>query len=129
MTINLNASAAYRISELLSIGVGFDAQYIDVTFSNALDFSTLCLANPATAPACRAFGLTTPGNPATDGHVEFTGSDWSYISIDLGYAHLFIDDAAVDNTEVITGAGPEGGSSKERSMSSLRSSSGGCGSF
>ncbi len=76
--INLNASAAYRFNELLSIGVGFNAQYIDATFSNALDFSTLCLGNPASAPACRAFGLTTPGRPATDGHVEFSGNDWSY---------------------------------------------------
>lgn len=78
MAINLNASAAYRFNELLSMGVGFNAQYIDVTFSNALDFSTLCLGNPASAPACSSFGLTTPGRPATDGHVEFSGNDWSY---------------------------------------------------
>lgn len=78
MVINLNASAAYRFNELLSMGVGFNAQYIDVTFSNALDFSALCLGNPASAPACSAFGLTNPGHPATDGHVEFSGDDWSY---------------------------------------------------
>ncbi|MGH8487853.1 MAG: OmpP1/FadL family transporter [Gammaproteobacteria bacterium] len=59
--INLNTSVAYRFNELLSMGVGFDAQYIDVTFSNALDFSTLCLGT--SAPACSAFGLTTPGPP------------------------------------------------------------------
>ncbi|MGH8615273.1 MAG: OmpP1/FadL family transporter [Gammaproteobacteria bacterium] len=78
MAINLNVSAAYRFNELLSMGVGFDAQYIDATFSNALDFSTLCLDNPASAPACGVFGLSTPGQPATDGHVEFSGNDWSY---------------------------------------------------
>jgi len=76
--INLNVSTAYRFNERLSMGVGFNAQYIDATFSNALDFSTLCLGNPASAPACRTFGLTTPGQPATDGHVEFSGNDWSY---------------------------------------------------
>ncbi|MGH7186379.1 MAG: OmpP1/FadL family transporter, partial [Pseudomonadota bacterium] len=74
--INLNTSAAYRFNELLSLGVGFDAQYIDVTFSNALDFSTLCLGT--SAPACGALGLTTPGRPATDGRVEFSGDDWSF---------------------------------------------------
>lgn len=74
--INLNTSAAYRFNELWSMGVGFDAQYIDVTFSNALDFSTLCLG--ISAPACGALGLTTPGRPATDGRVEFSGDDWSF---------------------------------------------------
>jgi len=76
--INLNTSAAYRFNELLSIGVGFDAQYIDVTFSNALDFSALCLGNPASAPACGALGLSTPGHAATDGRVGFSGDDWSF---------------------------------------------------
>ncbi|MGH8534396.1 MAG: OmpP1/FadL family transporter, partial [Gammaproteobacteria bacterium] len=74
--INLNTSVAYRFNELLSMGVGFDAQYIDVTFSNALDFSALCLGT--SAPACGALGLTTPGQPATDGRVEFSGDDWSF---------------------------------------------------
>jgi len=62
----------------MSLRLGFDAQYIDATFSNALDFSTLCLGGPASAPACGAFGLTTPGQPATDGTVELSADDWSF---------------------------------------------------
>jgi long-chain fatty acid transport protein len=63
-TINLSPAVAYRITEWLSIGGGFNIEYADAKLTNALP-NTLA-----------------PGGPtaATDGQAKFTGDD-----ISLGY--------------------------------------------
>ncbi len=77
LTVNINPSIAYRMSDQFSVGVGMNVQYADVELTNALDSSTICLATAA-APVCGAnWGLGTPGNRAVDSKQKLTGDDWS----------------------------------------------------
>ena len=90
-TINLNPSLGFRINEQLSLGGGLDGQYAKAKLSNALDFSTVCLAQgsatPTLAPLCVAGGFTTPGSTATDGKVSVEGDSWA-----LGWNAAFLFD-------------------------------------
>lgn len=74
VTLDINPSIAFEISENLSIGLGVSARYADVTLSNAIEYGGVCYgtAGPAT---CASFGI----NPqAVDGQVELAGDDWGY---------------------------------------------------
>lgn len=81
-TIAVNPSVAYQVARGVSIGAGVSAVFAKAKLSNAIDFSTVCLAQaaqvPSFAPACSAGGLTVPGNPATDGEVRLEASDWGF---------------------------------------------------
>ena len=80
-TINLNPSFGFRVHEGLSLGAGLNVGYAYAKLSNAIDFSTVCLAQanatPALAPLCAANGFTIPGNSATDGKVSVDGDSWA----------------------------------------------------
>jgi long-chain fatty acid transport protein len=84
MTINFNPSVAYRINPMLSVGAGFNLQYLDVTLTNALDASAICLGatrlGRIPGGACQQAGLATPGNPGTDGFSKLIGN-----SVGFGY--------------------------------------------
>lgn len=43
-TVNINPSISYRICDNLSIGAGFDAQYIRATLTNSVDFGSILFA-------------------------------------------------------------------------------------
>lgn len=79
MTINVNPSFAYRLNEMWTFGMGINIQYIDVTLSNALDSSAICLPSfgGATCSAFGTSGLTSVGDVTLDGKQELTGDDIS----------------------------------------------------
>lgn len=75
-TININPSIAWQVNDMVSLGAGFSAQYIDATLSNAVDFGTVCYGaiEPMFPGSCAAAGVAPL---AADGKAEVKGSDWS----------------------------------------------------
>jgi long-chain fatty acid transport protein len=68
-TININPSLAFKVNDMVSLGAGISAQYIDVELTNALDFGSICTL--ARIGSCA-------GPQAHDGRLKLTGDDWSY---------------------------------------------------
>jgi len=66
-TYNINPNVAYRLVPWLSLGAGFSAQYIDVKYTNAVDFGTI--------GALDSLG-TTP--QALDGFAKLKADDWGW---------------------------------------------------
>lgn len=62
LTININPSIAYKVNDKLSIGAGFNYQYIEATLSSMVDVGN---------------NLTGNSNPATDVYVDNNADDWS----------------------------------------------------
>ena len=71
MTININPSIAYKMTDQLSVGGGFNAQYIKATLSNAIDFGSF-LGIPQGA----------------DGSVKLSGDSWGF-GFNLGLLYEF----------------------------------------
>ncbi len=74
VTVDINPSVAYQISDILSVGFGVSARYAEVTLTNNIEFGGVCYGTvgPAT---CAPAGV----NPqAVDGHVELAGDDWGF---------------------------------------------------
>ncbi len=80
MTINVNPSAAYKINDNLSVGVGVNAQYIDATLSSMVDAGLL------TGGAA--------GSQGADVFSEMTADDWSF-GYNLGALYEFNDNTRV----------------------------------
>jgi long-chain fatty acid transport protein len=68
LSVNINPSFAYKVTDKLSIGAGVSAQYIDVKLTNAVDFGTI------------GFFAGAPGllPQANDGSVELEGNSWGF---------------------------------------------------
>lgn len=71
MVININPAFSYKINEDLSIGAGFNIQYLHSRLTNALDMGTVCL---------QALGITPCANRAllpqqADGHFKAKGDN------------------------------------------------------
>jgi long-chain fatty acid transport protein len=81
ITINVNPSAAYQITDTLSIGLGVNAQYSQATLSNAIDFGAICYTALG-ASTCAGLSLTPQ---AADGRATVEGDDWSF-GYNLGVA-------------------------------------------
>ncbi|MCB1984183.1 MAG: outer membrane protein transport protein [Burkholderiales bacterium] len=76
VTVNFNPAASFKLTETLSVGAGFDVQYLKSKLTNAIDFGTICLQ--ATNPAvCAGQGLLPQ---MADGHVSLKGD-----SVGVGY--------------------------------------------
>ncbi|MGD9512287.1 MAG: OmpP1/FadL family transporter, partial [Geminicoccaceae bacterium] len=67
-TVNINPDLAWRPVPWLGLGGGFQAQYIDGTLTNAIDFGTI--------GASAGIPGSVPG--AEDGHARLHGDDWAY---------------------------------------------------
>lgn len=67
MTLNINPTAAYKINNNLSIGLGFSIQYIEAELTNAVDFGTIGVIRGIP-------GLIPQGN---DGFARLKGDCWS----------------------------------------------------
>jgi len=78
VTVNINPSLAYKITDKLSIGAGFDIQYFKAKLSNAVDFGTI------------GFLLHVPGllPQQNDGFVKLDGDSWG-IGYNLGLLYEF----------------------------------------
>ncbi len=76
-TIDINPSLAFKATDKLSLGVGFSAQYSDVTLSQAV-----FVVNPAT------------GQQLPDGLAEVKGNNWGF-GYDLGALYEFDPDTRI----------------------------------
>lgn len=74
-TININPTLAYKFTDKFSLGLGFNAQKLDGTFSNAIDYGTINAL----------VGAGLPLNPqADDGFVTIEADDYGY-GYNLGF--------------------------------------------
>lgn len=67
-TINANPTVAYRITDWISAGVGFQAVYADARLTNSIDIGTIGAASgiPGSIPTMQ------------DGFAEVEGDDWGF---------------------------------------------------
>jgi long-chain fatty acid transport protein len=70
-TININPSIAFKVSDKVSLGLGFSAMRAEAEQTNAVDFGTIC----ATALSGCGIGATFQKN---DGFAHAKGHDWGY---------------------------------------------------
>src|SRR5258706_1425595 len=75
-TVNLNLAAAYRIHDVLSLGLGVNRQHLDAELTQAVDFFTLCTAGtflgiPGAIHCAAGGGFSQPNNP-NDGKAKVT---------------------------------------------------------
>ncbi len=93
VTVNINPSLSWKVSDRLSLGAGINVQYADVPeLSNAIDFATVCRAYAASSnPTVAASAGTCAGLPTSrDGKVKLNGDDWS-LGFNLGLLYQFTD--------------------------------------
>ena len=69
-TVNINPALAWRPTDWLSLGVGFQAQYADGELTNAIDFGTIGASPQVGIPGA------VPGGQ--DGFARLEGNDWAY---------------------------------------------------
>ena len=74
LTININPSLAYKVSDQLSIGAGFSAQYIKAKLSQAIDFGTIAFLKLGASTATQ-LGLSPQ---SSDGFASVEGDSWGY---------------------------------------------------
>lgn len=72
--VNINPTLTYQVDDVLSIGFGFNAQYMRVKLSNMVDYGAVCFGevDPIT---CTSLGLF-PQN--ADGYAEVEGDSIGY---------------------------------------------------
>jgi long-chain fatty acid transport protein len=73
-SININPSLAYKVNDMLAVGGGVSAQYVNVELSRAIDFGSVCFGAVGAA-TCTAIGFAPQ---AKDGAVNVKGNDWGY---------------------------------------------------
>ncbi len=73
-SVNINPALAYKVNDLVSVGAGISAQYVDVELSRAIDFGSICVGSLGPA-ACAPIGFLPQ---ARDGKVTVKGNDWGY---------------------------------------------------
>ncbi len=78
ITININPSIAYKVTDKLSIGAGFNVQYLNAELSNAVDFGTV------------GFFSGIPGllPQQNDGYVSLKGDSWG-VGFNVGMLYEF----------------------------------------
>ncbi len=93
ITVNVNPSLAYRMTDRFSMGVGFNAQYIKAKLSNAIDFGTLDAVG-----AFKALGLAPAAlkliPQQSDGFVKLEGDHWAF-GYNAGLLHEFTQDTRI----------------------------------
>ncbi len=83
LTLNINPSLSYKVSDRLTLGGGVNAQYIDVTLGSKIDSGAACrsAASAANSGALLAQCLSVfpkVGQSATDSNAEVSGDDISF---------------------------------------------------
>jgi long-chain fatty acid transport protein len=93
ITVNINPSLAYKITDRFSIGAGFNAQYIKAKLSNAIDFGTLDAVG-----AFKALGLAPAAlkliPQQSDGFVKLEGNHWAF-GYNAGLLYEFTQDTRI----------------------------------
>lgn len=74
--INLNPTLAWRVTDWLSLGIGYDIQRVQANLQSAVDFGSICAGTPFAA-ACNAAGVRpqNSGSVTSDGYLKVNGSD------------------------------------------------------
>jgi long-chain fatty acid transport protein len=92
MTININPALAVKANDKLSLGFGFNWQYIDATLNSQLDAGAICIGMDANftglAAACSGAGVN-PGDATSS--QSLNGDDWSW-GLNLGLIYDFTPD-------------------------------------
>lgn len=65
-TLNINPAVAVKVGDRLSLGAGFNAQYLDVQLSNRVDFGLASGAAPIAS------------NPNADVYADLTADSWGF---------------------------------------------------
>ncbi len=90
LTLNINPSVAYRLNDHLSIGLGFNAQYLKAKLSSAIDFGTLdAIGRLGVSP--NTFGLIPQ---QSDGYMALEGESWG-IGYNLGVLYEFNENTRI----------------------------------
>jgi len=84
LTVNINPSLAYKITDKLSIGAGLDIQYMRAELSSAVDFGMIGFLK-------KVPGLLPQRN---DGLVKLEGDSWA-VGYNLGLLYEFTKDTRV----------------------------------
>ncbi|MDH5632212.1 MAG: outer membrane protein transport protein [Gammaproteobacteria bacterium] len=78
-TININPAYSFRMSDDVALGLGVNAQYVNVELSSAVDFGSICalqeLGGVLPAGTCTSAGLAPQ---QSDGFAVISGEGWSY---------------------------------------------------
>lgn len=77
-TINVNPSFAIKTNDQWSFGFGLNAQYMEATLTQDIDYSVACIGT--IGAACVVAGLGTPQNSNTDGSASNKADDiaWGF---------------------------------------------------
>jgi len=78
MTININPSIAYKVTDQFSIGAGFSAQYAKAELSSAVDFGTIGAS----------FGIPGLLPQRNDGYFDLEGDSWG-VGYNVGLLYEF----------------------------------------
>jgi len=85
-TVDIDPAIAYRLTDSLSVGGGFDLQYAHIVRNNALDLGALCIGTIGPGP-CSGLGL---GPQGADGRQRVTAADWS-VGFNIGLLYTIGD--------------------------------------
>jgi long-chain fatty acid transport protein len=95
LTININPALAVKANKNLSIGVGFNFQYVDATLENHMDSAAICLdlaSKFGVGGLCAAGGtdltVGNVGNASFDSTQSLSGDDWSW-GVNVGMLYDF----------------------------------------
>jgi len=73
-SVNINPTLAYRVNDMVSVGGGISAQYVNVELTRAIDFGSVCAGSLGLA-TCAPLGFLPQ---ARDGSATVKGNDWGY---------------------------------------------------
>jgi long-chain fatty acid transport protein len=88
---NVNPSLSYKVTEQLSVGVGFNVQYGIGKLRQAIDFGTVCAGAISPAVCSGGFGLEPQQD---DGYGKVVGKDWGF-GYNLGILYQPFEDFRV----------------------------------
>jgi long-chain fatty acid transport protein len=80
-TINLNPTAAYKLTSSVALGVGLNLQTIDATFTNQANYSAALLSAAAAngiAPGSSTYNAIAAATPGLESGVEVRGDDRAF---------------------------------------------------
>ena len=103
VNLNVNPAFGFKVNEKLSVGAGINVNYIDASFTQALDVTAACLSaaapfGAAVVAGCQGFDATDPtfgaGKGGNDGFLRQEADDLSF-GFNLGLMYEFTENTRV----------------------------------